>query len=89
MGTYAITRGDGKIDLAEGSSVEDVSWRYGWPGNGNIELYIGEGKVRHVFDSPEHQANVLNDKPDKPDKPDTKPDDKPDTKPATKPEGSN
>lgn len=66
MATFAIIRQDGEIDLCEGLSIDDVATRYGWPGNGTIEEYNPEQHkkaLRYTFDSPEHQRELLADKP--------------------------
>ncbi len=64
MATFAIVRQDGEVDLADGASVQDVSDRYGWPGNGTIEPFDA-GKhgddVRHRFTSPDEQRELLSD----------------------------
>lgn len=64
MATFAIVRQDGEVDLAEGASVEDISTRYGAPGNGRIEPWDGDtDNLRHRFDSPDQQRELLADKP--------------------------
>lgn len=64
MATFAITRQDGEVDLAEGASVEDISNRYGWPGNGDIKPWDGDTtNVRHRFTDPDNQRELLADKP--------------------------
>jgi hypothetical protein len=63
VSSFAIVRADGSIDKAEGASVQDVADRYGWPGDGDIRPLEGGDKVRHSFDSPEHQGSLINDKP--------------------------
>lgn len=58
MAKFAIVRADGAVDTAEGMSVQDISDRYGWPGNGTIEPFEDSshgGRVRHAFDSPADQ----------------------------------
>lgn len=64
MAKFVITRADGTNDIAEGTSVEDVSNRYGWPGNGDITEWAGDNvdnrKVRHKFDTPDDQDKLLN-----------------------------
>jgi predicted heme/steroid binding protein len=60
---FAIVRADGSIDKAEGASVQDVSDRYGWPGDGTIRPLEAGDDVRHSFDSVEHQGTLINDKP--------------------------
>lgn len=60
---FAIVRHNGKIDkVTDGMSVEDVSWRYGAPGNGSIEPWddAKHKKLRHTFASPDEQNDVLN-----------------------------
>jgi N-acetyl-beta-hexosaminidase len=58
MATFAIVRADGSVDKVQGSSVEDVSGRYGAPGNGSIEAW-DEGshgsKLANTFDTVEEQ----------------------------------
>jgi hypothetical protein len=58
MATFAIVRADGSVDKVDGASVEDVSNRFGAPGNGSIEAW-DEGshgaKLANTFDSPEAQ----------------------------------
>lgn len=59
MGTFAIVRADGSVDkVTDGSSVEDVSTRYGAPGDGSIEAW-DEGnhgdKLANTFASPAEQ----------------------------------
>lgn len=61
MAKFAIIRSDDSIDVAEGTSIEDVTWRYGAPGNGRIEEFAGQSPIRHTFISPEHQRDLLGD----------------------------
>lgn len=67
MAKFAIVRQDGEVDQAEGASVDDVSNRYGWPGNGTIEPYeaANHPTIRHIFTSPEQQAEALADTTDR------------------------
>jgi hypothetical protein len=62
MATFAIVRQDGEVDLADGVSVQDVSDRYGWPGNGSIAAYtpaLHDKGLRHTFTSPDNQRELL------------------------------
>ena len=59
MATFAIVRADGSVDkVTDGLSVQDVSDRYGAPGNGSIAPW-DEGthgdKLVNTFDSPADQ----------------------------------
>lgn len=67
MATFAIVRADGSVDKVEGASVEDVSNRYGAPGNGSIEAW-DEGshgsKVNNTFATPEAHHDYYNTRAD-------------------------
>lgn len=39
MGDFAIVRDTGDVDKVTGETVADVSHRFGWPGNGTIEVW--------------------------------------------------
>jgi hypothetical protein len=56
MASFAIKRGDGTVDKAEGASVEDVATRYGAPGNGTIEPWDDNLKAANTFATPEDQT---------------------------------
>jgi len=62
MATFAIVRADGSVDkVTDGLSVQDVSDRYGAPGNGSIESW-DEGthgaKLARIFGSPAEQYDA-------------------------------
>jgi len=62
MASFAIVRQDGAADKAEGSSILDVSTRYGWPGDGDIVPWnddIHNSKLRWEFADPSDQAVSL------------------------------
>lgn len=66
MARFAIIRQDGEVDKVDGSSVDDIANRYGWPGNGSIEPWedgAHNEHLRHTFGSPEEQREALADKP--------------------------
>jgi len=66
MARFAIVRQDGEVDKVNGSSVDDVANRYGWPGNGDIQPWDGGAHnehLRHTFGSPDEQREALADKP--------------------------
>lgn len=66
MARYAIVRQGGEVDKVDGSSVDDVANRYGWPGDGNIEAWDDGAhaeKLRNTYASPEEQTAALADKP--------------------------
>jgi hypothetical protein len=58
MATFAIVRADGSVDKVDGASEQDVSNKYGAPGNGTIEAW-DEGKhgskLANTFASPDEQ----------------------------------
>jgi len=56
MASFAIKRADGTVDKAEGTSVEDVTARYGAPGNGSIEPWSDTLTAANTFATPEDQA---------------------------------
>jgi hypothetical protein len=61
MATFAIVRGSGAVDRVEGTSVQEVSDRYGWPGNGNIAPWSDAdhaSKLRNTFASPAEQYDL-------------------------------
>jgi hypothetical protein len=65
MGTFAIVRQDGEVDKVEGMSVQDISDRYGAPGNGRIESWNDDehgAALRYTFASPAEQSVALNDR---------------------------
>jgi len=62
MAFFAIVRWNGKVDKVEGASVEDVSDRYGAPGNGSIEPWdddLHAKKLRATFTSVEEQREFF------------------------------
>lgn len=66
MARFAIVRQDGEVDKVEGSSVDDIANRYGWPGNGDIQPWddgAHNERLRHTFASPDEQRDTLADKP--------------------------
>jgi hypothetical protein len=64
VASFAIVRADESIDKAEGASVQDVSDRYGWPGNGTIRPWEAGDEAANTFATPEEQAAVLNPEAD-------------------------
>lgn len=63
MASFAIIRQDGEVDKVQGESVTDVSARYGWPGNGDIQPWDDgkhNGGLRWSFDTPAEHHDKLN-----------------------------
>jgi hypothetical protein len=61
MAAFAIVRASGAVDRVEGTSVQEISDRYGWPGNGSIVPWSDPEhaeKLRNSFTSPADQYEL-------------------------------